>query len=243
MCRPSILAAALVPSHPTARGWASRSRRGRRSAINARTAGADSLCEFRELQLCRSWSVDDRCSCAAMLAAQATGGGPVIVVETSKGTFAFETYPREAPKTVAHIVALVRRGFYDGQRVHRAIPGFLAQWGDPRSRDPEKEADWGRGSEASSGEPIGTAEISKKRLHAAGAVAMAHRPSGIGRQPDLRHVGAATRSGRVLLCLRTSYCRSGCAGHDGARRHDYADVREGVTGIDDWGFTRPASCG
>ena len=109
-----------------------------------------------------------------MLAAQATRGGPVIVVETSKGTFAFETYPREAPKTVAHVVALVRRGFYDGQRVHRTIPGFLAQWGDPRSRDPEKEADWGRGFEASSGEPIGAAEISRKRLHVAGAVAMAH---------------------------------------------------------------------
>ena len=109
-----------------------------------------------------------------MLAAQATAAGPVIVVETSKGTFAFETYPRDAPKTVAHVVDLVRRGFYDGQRVHRAIPGFLAQWGDPQSRETGKEADWGRGPEASSGTPIGAAEISKKRLHVAGAVAMAH---------------------------------------------------------------------
>jgi cyclophilin family peptidyl-prolyl cis-trans isomerase len=109
-----------------------------------------------------------------MLAAQANVAGPVIVVETSKGTFAFETYPREAPKTVAHVVALVRRGFYDGQRVHRAIPGFLVQWGDPRSRDAGKEAEWGRGPEASSGKPIGASEISKKRLHLAGAVGMAH---------------------------------------------------------------------
>ena len=100
--------------------------------------------------------------------------GPVIIVETTKGTFEFETYPREAPKTVAHVLALVRRGFYDGQRVHRAIPGFLVQWGDPQSRDMGKEADWGRGPEASSGQPIGTAEISKTRLHVAGAVAMAH---------------------------------------------------------------------
>jgi peptidyl-prolyl cis-trans isomerase B (cyclophilin B) len=100
--------------------------------------------------------------------------GPVIVVETTKGTFAFETYPKEAPKTVAHVIALVRRGFYDGQRIHRAIPGFLVQWGDPRSRGIEKEADWGRGPEASSGQPIGAAEISNKRLHVAGAVAMAH---------------------------------------------------------------------
>ena len=111
---------------------------------------------------------------AAMLAAQANAAGPVIVVETTKVTFAFETYPREAPKTVAHVVALVRRGFYDGQRVHRAVPGFLVQWGDPRSRDAGKDGEWGRGPEASSGKPIGAAEISKKHLNVAGAVGMAH---------------------------------------------------------------------
>src|SRR5690242_5111503 len=78
-------------------------------------------------------------------------GGPIIVVQTPKGTFAFETYPAEAPKTVAHIVELVRRGFYDGQRVHRAVPGFVVQWGDPRSTDPAREAEWGHGPAASSG--------------------------------------------------------------------------------------------
>src|SRR5690348_5417888 len=56
--------------------------------------------------------------------------GPVIVVETTKGAFAFETYDNEAPKTVAHVVQLVRQGFYDGQRVHRALAGFVVQWGD-----------------------------------------------------------------------------------------------------------------
>lgn len=105
---------------------------------------------------------------------QGQPAGPVIVVETTKGTFAFETYPAEAPKTVAHIVALVKRGFYDGQRVHRAVPGFVVQWGDPRSRDASQEADWGRGVAASSGEPIGAAEITKKHTHVTGAVAAAH---------------------------------------------------------------------
>src|SRR5207302_1940953 len=77
--------------------------------------------------------------------------GPVVVVETTKGAFAFETYPNDAPKTVAHILELVREGFYDGQRVHRSLPTFLIQWGDPRSRDPKNESDWGRGDAASSG--------------------------------------------------------------------------------------------
>jgi cyclophilin family peptidyl-prolyl cis-trans isomerase len=99
---------------------------------------------------------------------------PVIVVETSKGTFAFETYPNEAPKTVAHIVGLVQKGFYDGQRVHRALSGFLVQFGDPQTRDLSLRDRWGKGAAASSGTPIGVAEISKKRLHTPGAVGIAH---------------------------------------------------------------------
>jgi cyclophilin family peptidyl-prolyl cis-trans isomerase len=106
--------------------------------------------------------------------AQAKSPGPVIVVETTRGTFEFETYPGEAPKTVAHIVALVKRGFYDGQRFHRVLAGFLIQWGDPRSRESARDVEWGRGAEASSGEPIGTSEITKKRIHLAGAVGVAH---------------------------------------------------------------------
>jgi peptidyl-prolyl cis-trans isomerase B (cyclophilin B) len=105
---------------------------------------------------------------------RAQSPGPVIVVETARGTFEFETYPNEAPKTVAHVVDLVKRGFYDGQRVHRALPGFVVQWGDPRSRDLSREADWGRGAEASSGTPVGAAEMPRKRLNTRGAVALAH---------------------------------------------------------------------
>jgi cyclophilin family peptidyl-prolyl cis-trans isomerase len=105
---------------------------------------------------------------------QSQSVGPIIVVETTNGTFEFETYPVDAPKTVAHIVDLVKRGFYDGQRVHRALPGFLVQWGDPRSRDVAREDDWGRGADAASGNAIGASEITKKRAHTRGAVAMAH---------------------------------------------------------------------
>ena len=103
--------------------------------------------------------------------APAAGTGPVIVVETEKGTFEFETYPKEAPQTVKHIVELVQKRFYNGQRVHRVVPGFVIQMGDPASRDMTKKADWGKGG---SGTPIGVAEINKTRTHILGAVAMAH---------------------------------------------------------------------
>src|SRR5262249_32884302 len=97
-----------------------------------------------------------------------------IVVDTSQGSFSIETFPEEAPITVAHVVSLVRSGFYDGQRVHRAVPSFLVQFGDPQSRDPGKRDVWGRGPHASSAHPLATAEISTKHLHGNGAVGMAH---------------------------------------------------------------------
>jgi cyclophilin family peptidyl-prolyl cis-trans isomerase len=99
------------------------------------------------------------------------GAGPVIVVETEKGTFEFETYPNEAPKTVAHIVALVNKRYYNGQRVHRVVPGFVIQMGDPQTRDMTKQEAWGNGN---SGAPVGVAEFSKTRKHTKYAVAMAH---------------------------------------------------------------------
>ena len=126
------------------------------------------------------------CAVALSLLAGAEGAqrdtAPRIVVETSRGSFEVETYPNEAPKTVAHVVELVRRGFYDGQRFHRVLPGFVIQWGDPLSRDPAGEAAWGRGAGASSGKPIGVSEITKRRGHAKGAVAVAH--AGLPAQAD-----------------------------------------------------------
>jgi cyclophilin family peptidyl-prolyl cis-trans isomerase len=111
---------------------------------------------------------------AACAGAGAQSSGPIVVVETSRGTFAFETFPNEAPLAVAHIVALARSGFYDGQRVHRAVPDFVVQFGDPQTRDVSKRALWGRGTAAGSGTPVAAAEINARRLHVKGAVGMAH---------------------------------------------------------------------
>ena len=113
-------------------------------------------------------------------AKRSPGAGPLITVETVKGSFTFETYPTEAPKSVEHILALVKRRFYDGMRVHRQIPGFIAQFGDPNSRDMSKKDLWGTGS---SFNPVGVGEVSPKRTHVTGAVAMAY-PGRDPRQAD-----------------------------------------------------------
>lgn len=60
--------------------------------------------------------------------------GPKIQVTMANGrSFVIETDPKGSPKTVAHILGLVRRGFYDGQRVHR-VEYWVTQWGDPVSK-------------------------------------------------------------------------------------------------------------
>jgi cyclophilin family peptidyl-prolyl cis-trans isomerase len=127
---------------------------GRRGAVPAPRAGAASAPAVKKPQVPKS-----------------PDAGPVIVFDTAKGSFEIETYPTEAPKTVAHILALVKRNFYNGQRVHRVVPGFVVQFGDPQSRDMTKKDRWGT---AGSGTTIGVGEFSPKRTHILGAVAMAH---------------------------------------------------------------------
>jgi len=116
---------------------------------------------------------------AAAAPQRSPGAGPSIVFETVKGSFEIETYPNEAPKSVAHILALVKRNFYNGLRVHRVEPGFVVQFGDPLTRDMTKRPQWGTGD---SGRAIGAAEMNPKRTHRLGAVALAH--AGDPRQAD-----------------------------------------------------------
>ena len=101
--------------------------------------------------------------------ARQTAAPPVAVVETAKGAFEVEFFPQDAPKSVAHLVGLIQKSFYRGQRVHRVTSG-LVQFGDPTTRDMTRRDSWGR---AGSGRTIGVAEFSK-RTHARGIVSLAH---------------------------------------------------------------------
>jgi cyclophilin family peptidyl-prolyl cis-trans isomerase/HEAT repeat protein len=57
---------------------------------------------------------------------------PHAFVETSKGTIEIELAVLEAPLTSANFVALARKGFFDGVAIHRVVPDFVVQGGDPR---------------------------------------------------------------------------------------------------------------
>jgi peptidyl-prolyl cis-trans isomerase B (cyclophilin B) len=54
-----------------------------------------------------------------------------LVVETNCGSFTIELDQKSAPKTTASLVALARDGFYDDTTIHRVVPVFVIQAGDP----------------------------------------------------------------------------------------------------------------
>jgi peptidylprolyl isomerase len=67
------------------------------------------------------------------LAAAAPAQDPqnTLYLDTKDGRITILLRPDLAPKHVAQIEALTKRGFYDGLVFHRVIEGFMAQTGDP----------------------------------------------------------------------------------------------------------------
>ena len=57
---------------------------------------------------------------------------PIVVIETSKGTFEIRCFAEAAPVHVAAFVHLVGERHYDGLLWHRVVPNFVIQGGDPR---------------------------------------------------------------------------------------------------------------
>ncbi len=54
------------------------------------------------------------------------------VVTTSKGSFTIELLPEAAPLTVDNFVQLAQRNYYRNVTIHRVVPNFVIQDGDPR---------------------------------------------------------------------------------------------------------------
>src|SRR6202795_3897808 len=54
-----------------------------------------------------------------------------VGVVTNFGRFDIRLDVRDSPCTTSSFAALVRKGFFDGTRFHRIVPGFVIQGGDP----------------------------------------------------------------------------------------------------------------
>ena len=109
---------------------------------------------------------------------------PVVVLTTAKGVIEIETFPEDAPKSVARVVDLAKHSFYRGQRFHWVQPAVV-QVGDPQSRDMTKINDWGRGGSGALTRqvPIGVAEISKRKF-VRGIVGLAYQTNQKAEQAD-----------------------------------------------------------
>ena len=57
---------------------------------------------------------------------------PHVFIETAKGTVEFELAVLDAPQTASNFIALAARGFFNGLQIHRVVPNFVVQDGDPR---------------------------------------------------------------------------------------------------------------
>ena len=62
-------------------------------------------------------------------------GEEIAVLATSKGTIRVQLAGKDAPIHVGNFVELARKGFYDGLKFHRYVPGFVIQGGCPTTRD------------------------------------------------------------------------------------------------------------
>ena len=59
-------------------------------------------------------------------------GAPIkLELVTDSGALTLKLDPTHAPVTVTRVVDLAREGFYNGIIVHRVVPGFVVQFGDP----------------------------------------------------------------------------------------------------------------
>jgi peptidyl-prolyl cis-trans isomerase B (cyclophilin B) len=65
-------------------------------------------------------------------------GDEVAVLDTSQGTIVLAFLPEKAPGHVKNFKDLTAKGFYDGTKFHRVIPGFMIQGGDPYSKTDDR---------------------------------------------------------------------------------------------------------
>ncbi len=97
----------------------------------------------------------------------------VVIIYDVNGTkrpVVIQLRPDAAPQHVANFKAKILNGSYEGTAVHRVIPRFIVQMGDPLTRSDSNRDSWGTGGNRSTLSP----EI--KLTHKKGAVAMARIP-------------------------------------------------------------------
>ena len=98
-----------------------------------------------------------------------TSGTRAIIKLAKGGEIVIKFYPKDAPKTVANFIKLVKKGFYNGLTFHRVEPGFVVQGGDPNGNGSGGPGYTIPGEFTENG-------VNNTQTHVKGAVAMARTP-------------------------------------------------------------------
>ena len=106
-----------------------------------------------------------------------------VIMITSKGELILKLY-NQTPIHRDNFLKLINNQFYNGISFHRVIKNFMAQAGDPNSRDPEYTGSLGNNSE---GETL-PAEIYPSLFHKKGALAAARMGDQVN--PEKRSSGS-----------------------------------------------------
>ena len=68
----------------------------------------------------------------------------VAELHTTAGEIDIRFFPDVAPNHVKNFIDLAQKGFYNGTKFHRVIPGFMIQGGDPNTKTNDTSS-WGTG--------------------------------------------------------------------------------------------------
>lgn len=101
-----------------------------------------------------------------------TPADSVAVLQTKLGKIVIKFFPEKAPNHVKNFQALVKSGFYNGTKFHRAVPGFMIQGGDPNTKKGDKSI-WGQGGHEVNGKEVTVNAEFNDIHHARGIVSMA----------------------------------------------------------------------
>ena len=119
-------------------------------------------------------------------------GDEIAVITTSEGVIRVQLHGKDAPIHVGNFVELAQKGFYDGLKFHRYVPGFVIQGGCPNTRE-MSQADVAAGKRGPKGAPgtggpgyeiKGEWKTNPNNHHKDGTLAMARsqRPDSAGSQ-------------------------------------------------------------
>ncbi|HEY9825105.1 MAG TPA: peptidylprolyl isomerase [Stenomitos sp.] len=128
-------------------------------------------------------------------------GKATVVLTVNGKPITIEVNGTDAPVTGGNFVDLVKRGFYDGTRFHRVIPGFVAQGGDPYSKadNPTEPVGTGGFVDPKTGKPR---EIPLEILPEGASqpvYSKTLKSADITQPPKLKHVRGAVAMARSML--------------------------------------------